>query len=79
LIGLLLRRNCLLKHVIAGKTEERIEVTGRGGSKPKQLLDYLNVVAPKVSFADPKGSATSFQWIHGYIFQIATIKFTYFF
>jgi hypothetical protein len=28
-IGHILRRNCLLKHVIEGKLEGRIEVTGR--------------------------------------------------
>jgi hypothetical protein len=28
-IGHILRRNCLLKHVIEGKIEGRIEVTGR--------------------------------------------------
>jgi hypothetical protein len=28
-IGYVLRRNCLLKHVIDGKIEGRIEVTGR--------------------------------------------------
>jgi len=34
-IGHILRRNCLLKHVIAGKTEER----RRRGRRLKQLLD----------------------------------------
>jgi hypothetical protein len=34
-IGHILRRNCLLKHVIEGK----IEGTGRRGRKRKQLLD----------------------------------------
>ena len=34
-------RNYLLKHVIEGKMEGRIEVTGGGGSKCKQLLDDL--------------------------------------
>ena len=29
LIGRMLHRNCLLKHVIEGKTKGRIEVTGR--------------------------------------------------
>jgi hypothetical protein len=28
-IGYILRRNCVLKHVIEGEIEERIEVTGR--------------------------------------------------
>jgi hypothetical protein len=36
-IGHILRRNCLLKHVIERKIEERIEVTGRRGRKRKQL------------------------------------------
>jgi hypothetical protein len=40
-IGHILRRNCLLKHVIEGKVEGRIEMTGRRGRRRKQLLDYL--------------------------------------
>jgi hypothetical protein len=32
--GHILHRNCLLKHVIEGKTEGRIDVTGRGGRRP---------------------------------------------
>jgi hypothetical protein len=36
-IGYILRKNCLLKHVIGGKIEGRIEVTGRH----KQLVDDL--------------------------------------
>jgi hypothetical protein len=36
-----LRRNCLLKHVIEGKLEGRIVMTGRRGRRRKQLLDYL--------------------------------------
>jgi hypothetical protein len=36
-IGHILRRNCLLKHVIEG----RIEMTGRRGRRRKQLLDDL--------------------------------------
>ena len=35
----ILRRNCPLKHVIEGKMEGRIKVTGRRGGKRKQLLD----------------------------------------
>jgi hypothetical protein len=34
-IGHILRRNCLLKHVIEGKLAARIEVTGRRGRKRK--------------------------------------------
>jgi hypothetical protein len=40
-IGHILRRNCLLKHVIEGKLEGRIEMTGRRGRRRKQLLDDL--------------------------------------
>jgi len=40
--GHILRRNCLLKHVIEGKIEGRIGVTGRRGKRRKQLLDDLN-------------------------------------
>jgi hypothetical protein len=40
-IGHILRRNCLLKHVIGGKLEGRIEMTGRRGRRRKQLLDDL--------------------------------------
>jgi hypothetical protein len=39
--GHILRRNCLLKHVIEGKLEGRIEMTGRRGRRRKQLLDDL--------------------------------------
>jgi hypothetical protein len=40
-IGHILRRNCLLKHVIEGKLEGRIEMTGRRRRRHKQLLDDL--------------------------------------
>jgi hypothetical protein len=40
-IGHILPRNCLLKHVIEGKLEGRIEMTGRRGRRRKQLLDDL--------------------------------------
>jgi hypothetical protein len=40
-IGHILRGNCLLKHVIEGKLEGRIEMTGRRGRRRKQLLDDL--------------------------------------
>ena len=38
----ILRRNCLLKHVIEGKIEAGIQVTGRQGRRRKQLLNDLN-------------------------------------
>jgi hypothetical protein len=37
-IGHILRGNCLLKHVIEGKLEGRIEMMGRRGRRRKQLL-----------------------------------------
>jgi hypothetical protein len=40
-IGHILRRNCLLKHVIEGKLAGRIEMTGRRRRRRKQLLDDL--------------------------------------
>jgi hypothetical protein len=40
-IGHILRRNCLLKHVIEGKLEGRIQVSGRRGRRHKQLVDEL--------------------------------------
>jgi hypothetical protein len=40
-IGHILRRNFILKHVIEGKLEGRLEMTGRRGRRRKQLLDDL--------------------------------------
>jgi hypothetical protein len=40
-IGHILRRNCLLKEVIEGKINGRIEVIRRRGRRRKQLLDDL--------------------------------------
>jgi hypothetical protein len=40
-IGHILRRNCLLKHVIEGKLDGRTEMTGRQGRRRKQILDDL--------------------------------------
>jgi len=36
-----LRRNCLIKHIIEGKVEGRVKVTGRLGRRRKELLDDL--------------------------------------
>ena len=35
------RKNCLLKHIIEGKVEGGIEVTGRQGRRRNQLPDNL--------------------------------------
>jgi hypothetical protein len=40
-IGYIWRSNCLVRHVIEGKMEGRIEVTRRQGRRPMQLLTYL--------------------------------------
>jgi len=37
----ILRRNCLLRHVIEGKIEGRLEVTGRRGRRRKKFMDCL--------------------------------------
>jgi len=39
--GHILRTNCLLKYVVKGKIEGRLEVMGRRGRRSKQLLDAL--------------------------------------
>jgi len=36
-----LRGNCLIKHIIEGKVEGEIELTGRRGRKRNQLLGGL--------------------------------------
>jgi hypothetical protein len=40
-IGYILHRNCLQIHVIEGKIERSVEVTGRRRRRSKQLLDDL--------------------------------------
>jgi hypothetical protein len=40
-IGRMLRRNCVLKHVIKGSIEGKREMTRRRGRRCSQLLDYL--------------------------------------
>jgi hypothetical protein len=37
----ILCKNCLLKHIIEGKREGRIEVMGRGARRREQLLNDL--------------------------------------
>jgi len=39
--GHMLRRNCLLRYVVEGKIEGRMDVTGRRGGRRKQLLNDL--------------------------------------
>jgi len=40
-IGHILHRNCLLKGIIEGKIEGRVQLMGRRGRRSKQLLDAL--------------------------------------
>ena len=40
-IGYILRRNCLLRHIIDGKIEERMQIMRRRGGRRKPLLDDL--------------------------------------
>ena len=40
-IGHIVHRNCIRKHIIEGKLEGEIKVTGRKGSRRKQLLNDL--------------------------------------
>jgi len=41
LFGHIVARNCRLKHVVEGKIEGRMKVTGKRGRRCKQLLDDL--------------------------------------
>jgi hypothetical protein len=43
-IGYTLHRNSLQKHVIEGKIQGRIEMTGRRGRRGKQILDNLKKI-----------------------------------
>jgi len=44
-----------------------------------RLSSGSNVVVLKLCFADPKGSATGYQGIRGYISVMTAFKFTFFF
>jgi hypothetical protein len=47
-IGYFLRRNCLLKLVVEGKLEGRIEMTGRRGIRRKQLLGEIKAAVSEL-------------------------------
>jgi hypothetical protein len=60
-IGHILRRNCLLKHVIEGKIAGRIELSRRRGRRRRQQLDGLKErigkgqVLPRTGHEGPEG------------------------
>jgi hypothetical protein len=51
-IGHTLRRNCLLKHIIEGKLEEVLELTGRQGIISKRLLGDLEETTAYCKFKE---------------------------
>jgi hypothetical protein len=51
-VGNILRRNCLINHVIEGKLERRIEVTGRRERRRRELLDDLKETSGYFKFKD---------------------------
>ena len=46
------KKNCPLKHTSDGKIEGRIEVKGRRGGRPEQLLDSLKERRKTLKFKD---------------------------
>jgi len=42
------------------------------------VLILIRLVVPEVHSVDPKGSATSYQGNRGYMYVMATLKYTYF-
>jgi hypothetical protein len=71
-----LRRNCLLKHIIEGKIEGRIEVGGRRGRRRKQLLDDLKETRGcwelKYEALDPNLWSTRFERGYGPVVRQTT-------
>ena len=50
----ILRRSCLIKNIIEGKAEERIEVTGRLGRRRRKLLEnFKDARVPEVKREAP--------------------------
>ena len=75
-IGHILRRDCLLKHVIEGVREARLEMTGRRGRRLKQLQDghkeTRGCCKLKDETLDYSMWGTGFGWTCGQFVQQAT-------
>jgi hypothetical protein len=63
-IAHILRRNCLLKHIIEGKIQGKISVTGRQGRRLKQLMDDLKEARGNWKFKGETRNRT--MWRTGY-------------
>jgi hypothetical protein len=51
-MGHILRRNCLINHIIEGKIEGRVEVTRRRERRRNELLDDLKETREYFKFKD---------------------------
>jgi hypothetical protein len=51
-MGHILRRNCLINHVIEGRIEGRVEVRGRQERRRRELLDELKETKGYFKFKD---------------------------
>ena len=69
-IGHILRRNWLLKYVVEGKIETRIEAMGRRGRRRKQVLDDLNPLTPNDPYSGRTAPLTSEVAFYVFIQQI---------
>jgi hypothetical protein len=69
-IGHILRRNWLLKYVVEGKIEARIEAMGRRGRRRKQVLDDLNPLTPNDPYSGRTAPLTSEVAFYVFIQQI---------
>jgi len=71
-----LRRNCLLKHVIEGKIEGRVEEMGRQGRRRKKLLDYLKETRKYGKLKEESLDPTRWKTVFGRNFDLSLIRQT---
>jgi hypothetical protein len=64
----MLRRNCLLKHVIEEKREDGIEVTRIKGRRCKQLLNDIRETRPYRKFKEEELQGSRWRTRFGRIF-----------